>query len=487
MSEGEPSSKVIARPQDLRALVAIDLGAESCRVSLLRWQDGTPVIEMVYRFPNAAVEYAGTLHWDIANILDGLELGLHRCAEIAEEGIASVAVDGWAVDYVRLKADGSLLADPYCYRDERTVFAEQSVHQKISPERLYVLTGTQQLRINTLYQLHADSLAGVAADAGWINLPEYVLHWLGGRRIAEFTNATHTGMVDIQTHTWASEVFQAASLDIYAAPAIVPPGTIVGKVQGALTKLSAFQDTKLIAPACHDTASAIAGIPANGEDWAYISSGTWSLVGALLEQANKGDAAREENFTNLGAAGGRICFHKNVNGMWLLRQCIETWEQAGKKWDVAELIAAAETQEMPHHLLDLSDDDLLLPGDMPARINTQRKRFGLEPLPQTPEAAPVYANLIFHSLAERYAEVLRIVTEITGRQFSRIYIVGGGSRNQLLNQLTAQATGLTVIPGAVESSTIGNFAVQLAVLSDGYDPSEGAAFSAVAHWAGVLA
>ncbi len=485
MSEGSPGSKTLALSQDLRALVAIDLGAESCRVSLLRWQEGVPGIHMVHRFPNAAVERNGGLHWDIAVILQGLKAGLLRCAELAPEGIASIAVDGWAVDYVRLRADGSRMGEPFCYRDERTVAAEKAVHAKISAGRLYALTGTQQLRINTLYQLYADKMAGGAA-ARWMNLPEYVLHWLGGRAVAEFTNATHTGMVNIRSHAWAAEVFAAVGLEPGAAAEIVPPGAVLGTVQGALAQLPAFRETKLIAPACHDTASAIAGIPASGEDWAYISSGTWSLVGALLEEANLSEAAREKNFTNLGAVGGRICFHKNVNGMWLLRQCMETWAQAGREWDVAELVAAAKLQQAPDQVLDLSDDELLLPGEMPGRINAQRRRHGLSPLSQMPEAAPVYAGLIFHSLAERYAEVLREVTEITGRQFSRIYIVGGGSRNQLLNRLTERATGLTVVPGAVESSTIGNFAVQMASLQHG-GGEQGVAFEDVSHWAGVLA
>ena len=492
---------------DPRALVAIDLGAESCRVSLLRWaaDDHKPQIEMVHRFANSAVEREDGLHWDIEKIWAGLELGLRRCAEIATERVAAIAVDGWAVDYVCLDAEDNLLWEPYCYRDARTVAAEQRLQERITPERLYAVTGIQQLRLNTLYQMYADRLAGLPQPALWLNLPEYILYRLGGRPVSEYTNAAHTAMVDIAAKDWSEEVFDAAGLELKAAPGIVPPGSTVGRVRGPLAQLTAFEDTLLIAPGCHDTASAIAGIPANvthsaalrtggsvaqtasGNDWAYISSGTWSLVGTLLERACQGDSAREGNYTNLGAVGGGVCFHKNVNGMWMLRQCIDHWYQHGSDLTVPELVQAAEKIAPPAGLLDLRDDALLLPGNMPGFINTQRSRLGLEPLPEGGEHGPLYASLIFHSLAARYAEVLREVASITGKSFSRIYIVGGGSRNLLLNRLTEQATGLQVIAGAVESSTLGNFAVQMATLEGAYDAVTGVQASAVARWAGVLA
>jgi len=314
---------VALRPSDMRASIAVDLGAESCRVSLLRWIDGKPAISLVHRFANAPHEVDGSLRWDLAKIEAGLDDGLRRCAEIAAEGIRSIAVDGWAVDYVRVDGDGKPLADPFCYRDERTVRAERSLHRRISPEKLRELTGIQILRINSVYQLHADRLQGLDEGRQWLNLPEYILSRWGGARVAEYTNATHTAMVELYRRQWCREIFSAAQLDLASAPKIVPPGTEVGKLTGPLAELPAFSDTMLIAPACHDTASAIAGIPATGNDWAYISSGTWSLVGTLVEQPRNGKEAADENFTNLGAVGDRICFHKNVNGMWLIKQCSE--------------------------------------------------------------------------------------------------------------------------------------------------------------------
>jgi rhamnulokinase len=253
-----------------------------------------------------------------------------------------------------------------------------------------------------------------------------------------------------------------------------------------LTELAAFRHTELIAPACHDTASAIAGIPETSDDWAYISSGTWSLVGALLERPRNEPAAAVENFTNLGAVGGRICFHKNVNGMWLIRQCIDAWAEAGRVWAVPELVAAAEAIEKPDGLIDVDEADLLLAGQMPQRINAQRVRKGLEPLDEGAGNAPAFASLIFHSLAARYAEVLDRVAFHTEKKLKRVVVVGGGSRNKFLNRLTQEATGLEFVQGAAESSTVGNFAVQMAVLEGDRDVVTGACGAEVSHWAAVL-
>jgi rhamnulokinase len=469
-------------PHDARASIAVDLGAESCRVSLLRWFHGQPAITLVHRFANAPRELDGGLRWDLAMIEAGLEEGLRQCAAIATEGVRSIAVDGWAVDYVRLDPNNQPLADPFCYRDQRTIHAEHALHQKISPARLRELTGIQVLRINTLYQLYADALAGLPAPP-WLNLPEYILSRWGAAPVAEYTNATHTHLVDLSTRQWCSEIFQAAQLDLASAPTLVPPGTLLGKLRGPLAELPAFRNTLLIAPACHDTASAIAGIPATGDDWAYISSGTWSLVGTLLDQPQNGAEAAAENFTNLGAAGGQICFHKNVNGMWLLRQCMDAWSAQGHAWTIPGLVAAAGKIPPPHALLDVDDPDLLLAGNMPHRINAQRLRNGLPPLDERPQAAPIVASLIFHSLAAQYAKVLDRVALHSGKKLKRLFVVGGASQNDLLNRLTRLSTGLELHRGSPESSTIGNFAVQLAALESPGHPATGPSAEDISQWA----
>ena len=472
-------------PEDARALIAVDLGAESCRVSLLRWVGGEAAITLVHRFANAPREADG-LRWDLAMIEAGLDEGLRRCAAIATEGVRSIAVDGWAVDYVRVDADGRVLADPFCYRDERTVRAEELLYGKISQERLRELTGVQLLRINSLYQLFADRLEELPQGRQWMNVPEYILSRWGGERVAELTNATHTQLVDLYSRQWCREIFDAAGLDLACASKLVPPGTVIGRLRGPLAELAALKDAVLIAPACHDTASAIAGIPATGNDWAYISSGTWSLVGTVLEQPRNEAAVMSENFTNLGAVGGRICFHKNVNGMWLIKQCMDQWAEEGRVWDVAELVAAAEKVAKPEGVLDVDDPDLLLAGRMPQRINAQRVRKGLKALDESSAGAPAVASLIFHSLAARYAEVLGQVAGHGGKKLKRLFVVGGASRNDFLNRLTAEATGLEVFRGSAESSTVGNFAVQMAVLEGSRDAVTGADAEKVSLWAGMF-
>ncbi|MFI5093906.1 MAG: rhamnulokinase family protein [Candidatus Acidiferrales bacterium] len=465
------------------ALVAVDLGAQSCRVSLLRWKQGRPRINVIHRFPNAPIATQEGLRWDIGRIFDGVKDGLRLCADVAPEGIASLGVDGWAVDYVRLDGNGEALADPFCYRDERTHEAEKNVHQIISPSRLYSLTGIQLLGLNTLYQLYADKLAGRSPSTAWLNVPEYVTYCLGGRRVAEYTNATHTQLVRVGGQEWCDEIFQGLGLDISAAPNIVPTGSIVGSIGGDLSKLPALRDTKLIVPACHDTASAIAAIPASGEDWAFISSGTWSLVGTVLKTPCVSDEARGMNFTNLGGAGRSICFLKNVNGMWLLRQCIDEWEERGTTVSVNELVLECETLRAPDFLIDVDDPPLTLPGDMLGKINGQLRRAGHRPFTSENGDIPLIANTIFHSMAERYAEVLECIAAIAGKRLKRLFIVGGGSKNTLLNRLTAERTGLEVLLGSTESTTLGNFAIQMAALQGSWNDTTGLAASAVAQWA----
>ena len=472
-----------ALARDPRALVAVDLGAESCRVSLLRHQGDHLSITLVHRFTNGPVSAPSGLHWPLAAIEQGVFDGLRRCAALAPEGICSIAVDGWAVDYVRLNDEGVPASPPFCYRDDRTLGAEESIHAHVAATALRALTGIQIQRINTAYQLVADRLAG-AAPARWLNLPEYLLYRLGGSPVAELTNASHTQLIEQGCACWSQQAFHLLGLDPLQAAPIVSPGTIVGRLKGELADLSAFRDTVLIAPACHDTASAIAGIPVGEDagDWAYISSGTWSLVGTVLDAPENGSRAGAGNYTNLAAVGGKTLFHKGLNGMWLLRQCLQHWSvESGQELDLQALIAEAATLDAPEHLLRLDDPELLLHGDMPGRISRQIAHLGGRILPST-DAPAVYANLIFHSLAARYAGVLTEIAAMTGRQFQRIYIVGGGSRNLYLNGLIEKASGIEVVRGPAEASTHGNLAVQLALLEDG-DPT----VANVLRWTHALA
>jgi rhamnulokinase len=469
------------RPAEARARVAIDLGAESCRVSLLRWQGGTPKIELVHRISNGPVHQGASLRWPLTAILAGLDEGLRKAAEAAPEGIASVAVDGWAVDYVRLGADGKPLAEPFCFRDERTVAAKERADAIAPPAMLFERTGAQPLRLNTLYQLLADPSSCIDAHARWVCFPEYILHWLGGRRVAEYTNATHTGLVDLTTGDWSRELFELLDIPIEAAPPIVPAGSALGRMKGPLAQLAAFRETHLIAPACHDTASAIAGIPSRLDSTAYICSGTWSLVGTLVESPVTRPEAMHARYTNQGAAAGGFCFHTNVNGMWTLKQCMDAWAGQGRVWNIEDLVREAAARSTFQGLIDVDAEPLLLDGNMPERINHELARRGLATIADIAGNEPVFARVIFESLASRYAGALANLEQMLSRKLDRIHVLGGGSRNKLLTELTAQYTGLPVETGEPESSTIGNFAVQLAA-------GEGQPLKAdaVRHWAGVL-
>lgn len=468
------------------AKVAIDLGAQSCRVSLLRWKRGIPRIEVIHRFSNGPISTSQGLCWDIEKICEEVNTGLRLCANAADEGIESIGVDGWAVDYVRLGAHGGCIANPFCYRDERTEKSEKQVHQIVPPARLYSLTGIQILRLNSVYQLYADKQAGLNPAAPWVNLPEYVTYRLGGKRAAEFTNATHTGLVELGTHRWCKELFRELGLDVHSAPELVPTGSVAGMLSEELSTIPSFRKTRLLFPACHDTASAIAAIPAFGADWAFISSGTWSLVGTTLSSPCINEDSRSLNFTNLGGVGNQICFLKNVNGMWLLRQCMEEWEQRGRTWSMKQLLEHCSSLPAPEALIDVDEPELMLPGDMVNKINGQLERAGQRALSRDDSEIPLIANIIFHSLAARYAEVLASIATLTKKRLKRLFIVGGGSQNTFLNRLTAERTGLEVIPGSTESTTVGNLAIQLAAIQGDWNPVTGVSASAVAKWAEEL-
>ncbi len=471
--------------------VAVDLGAGSCRVSLAQWDGSHASVQLAHRYPNGPVEREGHLWWQLDQLCRGADEGLERASRLladAKRGVDSIGVDGWAVDYVRLDGAGKPIADPLCYRDPRTETAMPEVWEKIPRERLYELTGIQFLRFNTLYQLYADVRDHLEPAAQWLNVPEYLLYRFAGSdpkaAVSEYTNSTHTQLVNARTRKWCDEIFEKVGLNRRAAPRLVPPGTQLGPLRSDVSALSAYKSARVIAPACHDTGAAVAGIPDATTNWAFISSGTWSLVGAVLDEPCTSAAALGENFTNEGGVGGRIRFLKNVNGMWLLEECLREWNSVGTRlWSVAELVAECERLPVPETVFNVDAPDLILPGHMPSRINRELEKAGHERLPEDSANAPRMAGVIFSSLAARYAAVLQALQEVTGRKFHRLYVVGGGSQNEYVNRLIADHTGLEVKRGPVESSTIGNLAIQFASLESGtgdITPAD------VARWASRL-
>jgi rhamnulokinase len=465
------------------ARVAIDLGAQSCRVSLLRWNGEKPSIQVIHRIPNGPVHQGGSLHWPLAAILAGLEDGLRKAAEAAPEGIASIGVDCWGVDYVRLAPDGRPLQDPFCYRDERSVATKEAADLLIPPFELYQLTGAMPLRINTAYQLLADPAAGIDPHAPWVMMPEYSLYWLGARRVSEYTHASHTGLVDLKTGNWSADVFSKLGIPLDAAPPIVRAGTVVGRLKGPLATLDAFRETQLILPACHDTASAIAGIPTSLSSTAYISSGTWSLVGTRTSEAVTTRQAFDSGYTILGAATGDHLFHSLINSMWVLKQCQDVWAADGRPQEIGELCQKAAECNISTGLLDMDAETLMLDTEMPQRINSELIRLGFEAIPDVAGNEPIFARVIFESLSVRYAAALASLEKMLGRKLERIHMLGGANRNKLLVRLTEERTGLPIEIGQTESTTIGNLAVQLAGSeADGQPISP----EAVRKWAACL-
>ncbi|HKN20504.1 MAG TPA: FGGY-family carbohydrate kinase [Terracidiphilus sp.] len=444
------------------ARVAIDLGAESCRVSLLRWVDGKPAVEVIHRIPNGPKHRGDTLYWPLQQILAGLEEGLRKTAAAAPEGIASIGVDSWSVDYVRMAPDGSMLCEPFCYRDERTVKSKQAADAIISPFDIYQRTGAYPLNLNTVYQLMADPAAGIDRRAPWVMFPEYVLYWLSGRRVGEYTNASHTGLVNLKTGTWDAQLFEMLDLAVEAAPPIVPTGTVLGPITGPLAALDAFRDTQIIAPATHDTASAIAGIATDLSSAAYISSGTWSLVGTITQTPVTTRHAFDAGYTNIGAAGGGLLFHSLINSMWVLKQCMDGWAAEGRSWLIEKLVQEAAACSAPTGVLDMDAPTLMLDTGMPERVNKELVRLGFDAIPDVPGNEPLFARTIFESLALRYASALANLEKMLGRKLDCIHMIGGATRNKLLIELTEKQTGLKVEIGETESSTVGSLAIQLA-------------------------
>jgi len=472
----------------LRA-IAVDLGATSCRVTQACWDGGAAHPQVAHRFANGAVARAQGLFWDLGRLEQGIEYGLRACVTLlgAGDSVDSAGVSGWAADYVRLGHNGRALADPFCYRDPRTETAMPQVWERIPRERLYELTGVQMLGANTLYQLYADCRDGLDPGAGWLNIPEYVLYRLAGNTpeaaVSEHTNSTHTQLLDARSETWSGEVFARTGLDCAGAPRLVSPGTVLGGMAPRWQAHPLFRRTQLIAPACHDTGAAVAGVPEPPGDWAFISSGTWSLVGTLLYQPCITPAAMAANLTNEGGLGSTVRLIKNINGLWLLEECRRQWQKQGREWSIPKLLTACEAASPQHRdarqaIFDVDAAELLLPGDMPAKINRALLAAGRPPLRLEPEHAPAVALAIFASLAAHYARALRMIEAATGLCLRRIYMIGGGSQNEILNRMVADATGLEIHRGPVESSTIGNLAIQFAVLESG-----SANPAAVAAWA----
>lgn len=437
---------------------AVDIGASSGRLMLGRVSPDSGVsLETVHRFPNGVVELDGGLRWDFDALFAEVLAGLRAAATAAAaqgETIASIGIDTWAVDYGLVNKAGELVAQPFSYRDDRTRAAVAPVHAKLDPARLYRTTGLQFLQFNTIYQLAAErNLAGLKA----LLIPDLIAFLLTGVRRTEATNASTTGLFDAVAGEWATDFFTALGLRKDLFPPLIQPGEAYGYLLPDIAAaLGLPRETTVVAVGSHDTASAVAAVPAQGENFAYISSGTWSLVGLELQQPVLTEASREANFTNERGVDGTIRYLRNVGGLWLLSECQRTWAGEGFQPDLAALLSAAAALPAGGPQVNADDPYFIAPGDMPERIRAAVRRTG-DVLPNEPAAI---TRCIMDSLAAAYARTITTAERLAGREVDVVHVVGGGSQNTLLCQLTANATGRPVIAGPVEATALGNVLIQ---------------------------
>jgi rhamnulokinase len=455
---------VVSRPDGVRrrtavtdTVAAVDLGASSGRVMVGRVGPRTLELHEAHRFANDPVALPDGLHWDVLRLYHDIVEGLRRAVRI-EPSLSSVGVDGWGVDYGLMDPAGRLLGNPYHYRDGRTAAGVQRVHEVVPQDRLYSITGTQFMPINTVYQLAA--AVGTpeleAADA-MLLIPDLIGYWLAGGVRAEATNASTTGLFDPVAGTWALDLVRTLGLPAAILPDLVHAGDPLGAIRPQVASDTGLShDAVLTAVGSHDTASAVVGVPAEGERFAYISCGTWSLVGVDLGAPILGEASQRANFTNELGVDGRVRYLRNVMGLWLLQESVRAWERESGPVDFAELLAAAAELPRGGSVIDVDEPGFLPPGDMPARIAAQCRATD-QPVPAS---RPALVRCILDSQAGAFARAIADARRLSGLDIATIHIVGGGSRNELLCQLTADACGMPVIAGPVEATALGNVLVQ---------------------------
>src|SRR5215471_15529886 len=416
-----------------KSYLAFDIGAESGRAVLARLSSRTLAMQEVHRFANKPVQHPGSLHWDVVSLWQEMRTAL---AQLGARRLEGIGVDTWGVDYALLSDRGELVEAPYHYRDSRTHGVMDEVFKIVPKEEIYAITGIQFLPFNTLYQLYATKLKNPRVlDAAWrmVMIPDLFHYWMTGKAVCEFTNATTTQMANAVTRSWATALLNRLGLPLGVAGRIVEPGSIIGTLLPEAAG-GALAGTAVIAPASHDTGSAVAAISAR-EGTAFISSGTWSLVGTEVDVPILSDDAFRLNFSNEGGVEGTTRFLKNVMGLWMLRCCGEQWARTGKTGDYSQLINLAAEEPAFRHLVDPDDESFLAPSDMCAAIDEFCARTH-QPLPKSPAR---YTRTILESLAMKYRQVMQELEFVTGQQVHQIRIIGGGCKNRLLNQFTADA------------------------------------------------
>jgi rhamnulokinase len=413
-------------------------------------------VEAVHRFPNDPVRIPDGLHWNILELYRNVLIGVRK-ALAAQPDLAGIGICSWAVDYGLVSGD-RLINNPFHYRDERTARGVELVHKIADHATLYATNGLQFQPFNSIYQLAVDHEAGIIDDkTRMLMLPDLLGFWLTGSQIAERTNASTTGLLDVASGAWNATLIDKIGLPRSAFPSLVDPGSRIGSLRDEIAAdVGASAELNVIAVGSHDTASAIVGVPMTEPGAAYVSSGTWSLVGVELDKPVLTEESREANFTNEGGVDGKIRYLRNVMGMWLLSESMRTWEREGQFVELATLLAQAALLDTGVPIFDANHPSLLPPGDMPKRIAALCAEAGAA----APDAPAVFARSILESLAEAYAIAITDAERLSGQKINIVHVVGGGSQNTLLCQLTANRTRRRVLAGPVEATAVGNVLVQ---------------------------
>jgi rhamnulokinase len=441
-----------------RKLLAFDLGAESGR-GVLGFFDGQRLrLEVIHRFPNGPVRTLDTLHWDVLRLYSEMLASLRRCAT-EHGGVDALGVDTWGVDFALLGRGGTLLGNPRHYRDPYTEDVMEASFARVPRQEIFRQTGLQFMRFNTLFQLLAlqrDRSPLLEAAETMLLMPDLFHYFFTGIKATEATDVSTTQLYDPSAKQWAYDLMKRFGLPTQILGTVIAPGTVLGPLRASVATETGLNPVPVIAPASHDTGSAVAAVPAQGKSWAYISSGTWSLMGAEIDAPLITDQAAHYNFTNEGGAGGTIRFLKNIMGLWLVQECRRTWERAGQCYSY-EMLAQLAAAALPFQsLVDPDCSAFWLPPSMPVALGEFCKRTG-QPVPSEPGAV---VRCALESLALRYRWVLERLEELLGRRLDVIHIVGGGSQNELLCQFAADACNRQVLAGPVEATATGNVLVQ---------------------------
>jgi rhamnulokinase len=440
--------------------IAADLGASNGRLLLARWDGARFTLEELHRFSNGPVAVHNRLYWDVLGLWREIKSGLERYAAMVEHAPAAIGMDTWGVDYALLDATGRLLGNPVHYRDARCNGVQERLLAVVPPEKLFGETGIQFMQINTLIQLYAMRDQGdpqLDAAATLLMIPDLFNYWMTGRKAVEYTIASTTQMLHAAERRWATGLLAKLSLPTHILPEIIAPGTTLGNLLPSICDETGIKGAPpVIAPGTHDTASAVAAIPGLDERSAYISSGTWSLMGVEIAQPIINEEVRRLNFTNEGGVANTIRLLKNIGGLWLLQEARRQWARGGHDYTWAQLLAEAEKATPFRSIIDPDASDFLAPGQMVDAIAAYCRRAG-QPAPQS---VGEVVRCALESLALRYRWTLDALEELVGHRLETVRIVGGGSQNRLLCQLTADACQRPVITGPVEATALGNVMVQ---------------------------